>query len=251
VSGVAIITGAGSGIGRATALALAQRGYALLLAGRREAALDETRELAMDKAPEAQIETRVTDVAQPADCNAVVADAVQRLGGLDVLVTAAATYEPKHIAEMTAEDWDGTLDIALRGSVLCAAAAARHMRGAGGGRIVLISSINGAVSEPESAHYSAAKAAIMSVAKSMAVDLAGDRIAVNAVAPGWTNTPMVEEFVETATEDDLRRINPMARLGRPEEIAGLITYLAAEAPEFLTGSTLFIDGGQTAVAPLP
>jgi 3-oxoacyl-[acyl-carrier protein] reductase len=251
VSGVALITGAGSGIGRATAIALAKRDYALLLAGRREQALDETRELALEQAPAARIETRPTDVAQPAECDAAISDAVARLGGLDVLVTAAATYEPKHIADMTAEDWDGTLDIALRGSVLCAAAAARHMRGAGGGRIVLISSINGAVSEPESAHYSAAKAAIISVAKSMAVDLATDGIAVNAVAPGWTHTPMVQEFVETATEDDLRRINPMARLGRPEEIAGLIAYLAADAPGFLTGSTLFIDGGQTAVAPLP
>jgi NAD(P)-dependent dehydrogenase (short-subunit alcohol dehydrogenase family) len=251
VSGVALITGAGSGIGRATAVALSERGYALLLAGRREQALEETRELALQAAPDARIETRATDVAQPAECDAVVADTVERLGGLDVLVTAAGIYEPKHIADMTAEDWDGTLDVTLRGSVLCAAAAARHMRDAGGGRIVLISSINGAVSEPESTHYSAAKAAIISVAKSMAVDLAGDEIAVNAVAPGWTNTPMVEEFVETATEDDLRRINPMARLGKPEEIAGLITYLAADAPGFLTGSTLFIDGGQTAVAPLP
>ena len=248
---VAVVTGAGSGIGRATAVALAQRGFALLLAGRRPEALDETRKHALADTPGARLETRPTDVAKPAECAALIADAVERLGAVDVLVTAAATYEPKHIADMTAEDWDATLDIALRGSVLCAAAAARRMRDAGGGRIVLISSINGAVSEPESAHYSAAKAAIMSVAKSMAVDLAGDGIAVNAVAPGWTHTPMVEEFVQSATEEDLRRINPMARLGRPEEIAGLIAYLATDAPDFLTGSTLFIDGGQTAVAPLP
>jgi NAD(P)-dependent dehydrogenase (short-subunit alcohol dehydrogenase family) len=248
---VAVVTGGGTGIGRATGLALAKAGFDVLLAGRRQELLDEARAEIVAAVDGARVETEPTDVAVPADCDALIANTVDRLGGVDVLVNAAAIFEPAHILEMTSEAWDRTLNVTLRGSVLCSVAAARQMRDNGGGRIVLISSINGAVSEPKSAHYSAAKAAIISLARSMAVDLAEYGITVNAVAPGWVDTPMIAEFVETATPDDLRRINPMARLGRPEEIAGFITYLATDAPEFLSGSTLYVDGGQTAAAPMP
>lgn len=116
---------------------------------------------------------------------------------------------------------------------------------------VLFPSINGAVSEPESAHYSASKAAISSLARSLAVGLADQRIAVNAVAVGRVQTPMTADFVEGATSEGLRRLNPLARLGDAYEIASVVVYLATEAPTFLTGSTLFVDGGQTAAAPLP
>ncbi len=248
---VAVVTGGGSGIGRATAKALAAAGLAVVIAGRREAALLETEREVRDAVDGAVIASRVTDVGQPAECEALIADTVDRFGRIDVLVTAAASFEPAHFLEMTAAVWDSCMDVVLRGSVLCAVAAARRMKEAGGGRIILVSSINGAVSEPETAHYSAAKAAIISVAKSMAVDLSDHGIAVTAVAPGWVDTPMVAEFVEQATPEDLRRINPLARLGRPEELAGFVTYVATEAPAFLTGSTLFVDGGQTAVAPMP
>lgn len=248
---VAVVTGAGTGIGRATAQSLAAAGFAVLIAGRRAEVLAEAREEILAAVPGAVVETRATDVGQPDECEALIADAVERLGGVDVVVTAAASFEPAHTLEMTAEAWDACLDVVLRGSVLVAVAAARRMRDAGGGRIVLVSSINGAISEPETAHYSAAKAAIMSVAKSMAVDLSSHNIAVNAIAPGWVDTPMIAEFVEEATPEDLGRINPLARLGRPEKLAGVVAYLATDAPMFLTGSTLFVDGGQTAIAPMP
>lgn len=248
---VAVVTGAGSGIGRAATKALAAAGFSVMAAGRREEMLSETRNEALAQTPDAVIELRVTDVGRPEECDALIAETVERLGGVDVVVTAAASFEPAHTFDMTAAVWDSCMDVVLRGSVLVAVAAARQMKRAGSGRIILISSINGAVSEPETAHYSAAKAAIISVAKSMAVDLSGHGIAVNALAPGWVDTPMIAEFVEEATPEDLARINPLARLGRPEELAGVITYLATEAPMFLTGSTLFVDGGQTAVAPMP
>lgn len=248
---VAVVTGGGSGIGLASAQALAAAGLAVLIGGRREEALEDACRQVRAAVPGAVIEHRVADVGRPEDCEALVAEAVDRFGSIDVLVTAAASFEPVHILDMTADAWDRCLDVVLRGSVLCAVAAARRMRDAGHGRIILISSINGAVSEPETAHYSAAKAAIISVARSMAVDLAEHGIAVTAVAPGWVDTPMIAEFVEAATPEDLRRINPLARLGRPEELAGFIAYLATDAPDFLTGSTLFVDGGQTAIAPMP
>ncbi len=248
---VAVVTGAGTGMGRATAKSLAAAGFAVLIAGRRQEMLDETRAEILAAVPDAVVETRATDVGRPEECDALVADAIERFGGVDVVVTAAASFEPAHTVDMTAAAWDSCMNVVLRGSVLVAVAAARHMKAVGSGRIILISSINGAVSEPETAHYSAAKAAIISVAKSMAVDLSEHNIAVNAVAPGWVDTPMIAEFVEEATPADLARINPLARLGRPEELAGVITYLATDAPLFLTGSTLFVDGGQTAVAPMP
>jgi NAD(P)-dependent dehydrogenase (short-subunit alcohol dehydrogenase family) len=238
-------------MGAACAKALAEAGFDLMLAGRREEALAQTREAITAAVPGATVESRPTDVAESADCEALVAATAESLGGPDVAVTAAAAYEPVHSLEMTAAAWDSCLDVALRGSVLVAVAAAKRMKAAGGGRIILFSSINGTVSEPESAHYSAAKAAINSVARSLAVDFAADGIAVNAVSPGWVDTPMIAEFVEEATPEDLGRINPLRRLGRPEELAGVVAYLATDAPTFLTGSTLFVDGGQTAIAPMP
>jgi NAD(P)-dependent dehydrogenase (short-subunit alcohol dehydrogenase family) len=120
----------------------------------------------------------------------------------------------------------------------------------GGGRFVLISSINAPLSEPESAHYSAAKAAVSSLARSMAVDLAKHDIQVNAVAPGWVHTAMVDEFVENATPETLKQLNILARVGQPDELANVIEYLLLDAPDYLNGATIFVDGGQTAMAPL-
>ncbi|MEZ5078014.1 MAG: SDR family oxidoreductase [Solirubrobacterales bacterium] len=250
-SRVAVVTGAGSGMGAATAEALAAAGLAVMLAGRREDKLEEVRNRIAERVDGAKVEIRSTDVAVPEECESLVAATVERFGRVDVAVTAAATFEPVHSLEMGAAEWDACLDILVRGSLLVAVAAAKRMKEQGGGRIVLISSINSVGSEPETAHYSAAKAAINSMARSLAVDFAGDGIAVNAIAPGWVDTPMIAEFVAEATKEDLTRINPLARLGRPEEIANVIRYLATDAPEFLTGATLFVDGGQTAIAPVP
>ncbi len=249
---VAIVTGAGSGMGAASAESLAAAGFDLMLAGRRVEPLEAVRDRIGAAGLDSRVEIRSTDVAVPEECDALVEETVERLGRVDAAVTAAATFEPVHTFEMDAAAWDVCLDILLRGSLLVGVAAARQMRDQGdGGRIILFSSVNGTGSEPETAHYSAAKAAIISLARSMAVDFAKDHISVNAISPGWVDTPMIADFVAEATEEDFARVNPLARLGRPEEIASVVTYLAAEAPEFLTGSTLAVDGGQTAIAPVP
>jgi NAD(P)-dependent dehydrogenase (short-subunit alcohol dehydrogenase family) len=223
----------------------------VMIAGRRAGVLEHAVETIRGSAPDARVALRSVDVALADDCSRLIDDAVAEFGRIDVLVTAAAIYEPVPFLEMTPEDWDRTLDIVLRGSALCGLAAGRHMRNQGGGRIILVSSLNGVISEPESAHYSAAKAGIVSLARSMALDLADYGVAVNAVAPGWVRTPMTQAFLEQSTPAMLRRVNPLGRAGDPDEIANLIRYLAVEAPSFLTGATIAIDGGQTAVAPMP
>jgi NAD(P)-dependent dehydrogenase (short-subunit alcohol dehydrogenase family) len=191
------------------------------------------------------------DLAEPDAAAGVVDEHVERCGGIDALVAAAGAYELIPSLDLDARSWDATMDVQLRAAVLSATAAARHMARAGHGRIVLLSSVNGFHSEPDSMAYSAAKAAIISVARSLAVDVSADGVAVNAVAPGWVSTPMTDQHLAAATPEQLRRVNILGRAGHADEIATVIRFLIVEAPEFLTGSTIVVDGGQTALAPMP
>jgi NAD(P)-dependent dehydrogenase (short-subunit alcohol dehydrogenase family) len=247
----ALITGGGSGIGKAVASVLLEAGYAVSIAGRRADVLESTASVLQAAHPDGVVYTDVVDVGTTDGPGAAVRRHIEKAGGIDALVTAAAAYSPRHFCDLDAATWDEILNVALRGTVLAAVEASKHMREHGGGRIVLFSSINAPQSEPDSAHYSAAKAAVVSVAKSIAVDLAGTNVVANAIAPGWVYTDMTSEFVDQSTPEQLRRVNPLGRAGRVEEIASLVLYLVRDAPEFLSGSTIFIDGGQTAAAPLP
>ncbi|HEY3612139.1 MAG TPA: SDR family oxidoreductase, partial [Gaiellales bacterium] len=148
-------------------------------------------------------------------------------------------------------NWNRAVDGSLRGAVLTAVAAARAMVAAGGGRIILIGSANGFHAEPATATYSAVKAAIASVGRGIAADLADRGIVVNVVAPGWTRTPMTEGAADAMSPADLRRIMPAARVADPAEIANVVRYLVVNAPSFLNGSTIYVDGGQTAMSPSP
>jgi 3-oxoacyl-[acyl-carrier protein] reductase len=246
-----LVTGGGTGIGKAIAAELVGAGYAVTIAGRRREVLDATAAELTSSVPGATVFTHSVDVGTPTGPAEAVGRHIENAGGIDALVTAAAAYAPVHFCDLDSESWDATMNVALRGSVLAAVEASKYMREHGGGRIVLFSSINAPASEPESAHYSAAKAAIVSVAKSIAVDLAGTGVVANAVAPGWVYTDMVAEFVDNSTPEQLKRVNPLGRAGRVDEIAGLVVYLVRDAPEFLSGTTIFADGGQTAAAPLP
>ena len=247
----ALVTGGGTGIGKAIAAELVGAGYAVTIAGRRQEVLDSAAAELTSSVPGAAVFTHSVDVGTPTGPAEAVSRHIENAGGIDALVTAAAAYAPVHFCDLDSDSWDATMNVALRGSVLAAVEASKYMREHGGGRIVLFSSINAPASEPESAHYSAAKAAIVSVAKSIAVDLAGTGVVANAVAPGWVYTDMVAEFVDNSTPEQLKRVNPLGRAGRVDEIAGLVLYLVRDAPEFLTGTTIFADGGQTAAAPLP
>jgi NAD(P)-dependent dehydrogenase (short-subunit alcohol dehydrogenase family) len=252
-SRIALIVGGGTGIGLATARRLGGRGLSLVLAGRRAETLAGAKStLEGDMQERARIEIAPGDAGVEEDADRIVAHVLAAFGRLDVCVNAAGIYEPVDFLELRAESWRRTMSASLDSMIYIGAPAARAMVAGGrGGRFVLVSSINSPVSEPESAHYSAAKAGVSSIARSMAVDLSKHGIVANAIAPGWVRTAMVEDWLATASPESLARINLLGRVGTPEEVANVIEYLALDAPDYLTGSTVFVDGGQTAMAPLP
>lgn len=243
------MTGGATGIGLATAVALGLAGVDITIVGRRREALHSA--AATIGAAGAAVETHVADMGDPTAPSQVVDTHVERFGGIDAFVAGAGAWESTSILDMTAAAWDATLSVHVRGAVLGAGAAARHMVTAGHGRLVLVSSVNGYQSEPDTSAYSAAKTAVISIVRSLAVELADTGVTANAVAPGWVNTPMTETDLAATTPARLRRLNPQARFGRPDEIAEVIRWLVIDAPPFLTGSTIIVDGGQTAQAPLP
>lgn len=252
-SRVALVVGGGTGIGYATAYRLGERGLSIALAGRRREVLTRARaELQRDLSRPVPVLIEPGDAGIEEDAERIVERTVAAFGGLDVCVNAAGIYEPVDFLEVRAERWRRTMSASLDSMAYVGAAAARSMVAGGRrGRFVLVSSINSPVSEPESAHYSAAKAGVSSLARSMAVDLAKHGIVANAIAPGWVRTALVEDWLATAKPEALARINLLGRVGFADEIANVIEYLALDAPAFLTGATVFVDGGQTAMAPLP
>lgn len=250
MSNVALVVGGGTGIGYAAAERLARRGVGIMLAGRREEKLKAAQEKLTAEVEGAQVGYAAGDGSVEADAKRIVADTVEAFGGLNFCVNCAGTYEPTDFLDMDETSWRQTIAPTLDAMVYPCVAAARVMAENGGGRFVLISSINAPVSEPEAAHYSAAKAGVSSLARSMAVDLAKHNILVNAIAPGWVATDMVGDFVENATPESLKQLNILARVGEPDELGNVIEYLVLDAPEYLDGATIFVDGGQTAMAPL-
>jgi NAD(P)-dependent dehydrogenase (short-subunit alcohol dehydrogenase family) len=247
---MALVVGGGTGIGYATAERLLRRGCAVAISGRRESVVKEAAEQLRSLTPDVPVESIAADGGDPADAQRMIDRTVAAFGGLTVLVNAAGIYEPVHFLDLGEESWRRTMSTTLDAQLYPSVAAARAMAEAGGGRIILISSINSPLSEPESTHYSAAKAAVSSLVRSIAVDLADRGIQANAVAPGWVHTAMVDDFVKQASPESLRRLNVLGRVGLPDEVANVIEYLALDAPSYMTGTTVFVDGGQTAMAPL-
>lgn len=238
----ALITGGGTGIGLASAVALHAAGWTVTITGRRADVLaGAAREIGQHG-----VVTHVADLADPAAPAAAVAAHVAAHAGLDAFVHCAGAYEDAPLDALTATQWDATMDVHVRAAALGSAAAAKVLPR--GGRVVLVSSVNGYHAEPLTIDYTTAKTAIIGMTRALAVDLAPAGVCVNAVAPGWVTTPMTFHHLEGRS---MAAVNALGRPGRPEEIAHVIDYLVREAPEFLTGATVVVDGGQTALAPLP
>lgn len=244
---VALVTGGSKGIGYACAERLLADGYAVAICARHH---DEVAAAAQKLGGPDQALGLRADVGSVDDCAGLITAVLERFGRIDALVNNAGVYSPVPFLDFTAESWDALMDINVRGPVLLSGAAGRAMREQGdGGRIVNIASTNGQMSEAEFAHYNASKAAIISLTKSMSVELAPLGILVNAVAPGWVLTPLSEPFVGTLGADALGRISPLRRVGSAAEVAGAVSFLCGPDASYITGTTLNVDGGLIAMHP--
>ena len=252
VGRVAAITGAASGIGRATALALSRRGDRVALCDRDAAGLADVAKMIDGEGGQARaIELDVSDRGQ---AGRAIDGVVEGWGRLDVLVNAAgiigAGTSRGPLMGIAEADWDRVLDINLLGTVYCAQAAARHMMRQRGGRIVNITSIAGAVPRINAGAYSVSKAGVRMFTKCLALELASHGVTVNAVAPGPIDTPMlgpegdqqVRARFLAGTPEAFRLGVPLGKLGQPADVASAIAYLASEEAHHITGAILNVDG---------
>jgi NAD(P)-dependent dehydrogenase (short-subunit alcohol dehydrogenase family) len=246
---VALVTGAASGIGRATARALAREGAAVLIADlQREAGEAAAAEI---RAAGGRAAFTPGDVTH--DAGRMVDGALGHFGRLDILVNNAGVFYPADFLETPFAEWMRAVEVMYHGAFHCSQAAARAMVAQGqGGRIVNISSVNAFLGAPLSSHYNTAKGAVDQLTRCLAVELAPHGILVNGVAPGFVETPMavVDGVNEHETEDFQtfyvqRRKIPLARPAQPEEIAEAVTFLASSRCTYITGHTIVVDGGLT------
>jgi NAD(P)-dependent dehydrogenase (short-subunit alcohol dehydrogenase family) len=246
---VAIITGAGAGIGRATALLFAKEGAKVVVADRDSERGAETVSIIREDGGEATFIQ--VDVSQAADAERMARATVETYGKLDILVNNAGIYTQGSVVEMTEEDWDRILDVNLRGVFLCSKYCIPEMIKGGGGSVVNIGSEAGIVGIQNQVAYNVSKSGVIALTKSTALDFAAHNVRVNCLCPGRTLTPLVEKVIAEAqdpesTQRALEEDRPLKRMGRPEEIAAGILYLASDESLYATGSILSIDGGYTA-----
>jgi NAD(P)-dependent dehydrogenase (short-subunit alcohol dehydrogenase family) len=237
-----VVTGASSGIGLAIARRFAAEGALLTLGSRSEPDVDGAIWVA-------------TDVADPAQADALVAAAVDAHGRCDVLVNCAGVQVEKTIADTTDDEYALVMGVNVGGTFNCCRAAVRAMRATGGGSIVNVGSIAGDVADRSMAAYDASKGAVHALTRAIAVDHGRDGIRCNAVAPGWTQTAMVDDAFDLADDPEAARaaavaMHPVGRLGVPDDIAGLVLWLASDEAGFVSGSVFAIDGGLTAGSPV-
>ena len=238
---VALVTGGGRGIGRAIAVRLAKGGAKVAIAYRaNDAAAEETAELVRDVG--AGGELFKGDVASPEDVVALVKGVGETFGPVEILVNNAGTTRDNIMLRMKDAEFDEVLRTNLKGTYLCTRAVLRRMVRARWGRIVNISSVVGLLGNAGQANYAASKAGIIGFTKSVAREVAGRGITVNAVAPGYVKTELTGSLSENIKGQIMGQV-PMGRFGKPQEIAEVVAFLAGDGAAYVTGQTISVDGG--------
>lgn len=239
---VAVVTGGSRGIGRACGLALAGAGARVVLGYRQDlAAVERTAgEIRQGGGEALPVQA---DVSSDRDCRRLMQAAAETFGRLDILVNNAGIWKEAAVEEMTEAQWQETMSINLRGVFLCCRAAIPFLKQTDSGRIINISSTAGQRGEPYHAHYSASKGGVQSFSKSLAGELASRGITVNCVAPGWIDTEMCEEPFQGEGRRRIEATIPLGRVGRPEEIAGPVLFLASSLASYITGEVFNVNGG--------
>ena len=235
---VALVTGASGGIGRATAIALAAQGATLILTGRREDALQETA-AACGSATCHIITTNLGDADSEAAMLAAAADAA---GQIDILVNNAGLTRGGLSMRMKDEDFGAVLDVNLTATFRLCRGAMKGMMKRRWGRIINVVSVVGFMGNPGQANYAASKAGIVGMTKSMAKELGSRGITANCVAPGYVETAMTADLPEKVVSEQIAMV-PAGRMGRPEEIAAAVVFLASDEAGYMSGATLHVNGG--------
>jgi NAD(P)-dependent dehydrogenase (short-subunit alcohol dehydrogenase family) len=242
---VAIVTGASRGLGRAMAVAFAAEGAHVALAARSKPDLEETAQQVERHGVRALVAT--TDVSRYDDVEALVARTIETLGGLDILVNNSGIARTTPLAEATPDDWRAIVDVNLTGVFNGCRAVASHLIARRSGKVINLASVLGAVGLSGYALYAATKGGVIALTRTLGVEWARHNIQVNAIAPGWFVTEMNEAaFADPRINERLTRDIPMRRTGRMEEIGPLAVFLASSASDFMTGQTIFLDGGHSA-----
>jgi 2-keto-3-deoxy-L-fuconate dehydrogenase len=239
---IAVITGAGSGIGRATAVLFAQEGAKLALVDRDAAAVEETAKLIGGAL------TRVSDVGEPGAADEDAAAILQYYGRIDILYAAAGFSVGGTVLDTKPEDWDAVFRVHVGGTWLWARAVIPAMKRQGGGAIITTASQLAIAGGAGNSAYIAAKGAILSLTRVMALDFVADGIRVNAIVPGAIDTPLLARSMGRRADPEAARAasrarHAMGRFGRPEEVADGVLYLASDSASFTTGIALPVDGG--------
>lgn len=240
---VALVTGGNSGIGLGMATALSTAGATVMVAGRDNGKNQAA--VATLLRSGGQADAVIADVGDETSCRAMISSTIGAFGRLDVLVNNAGIFIGGRPEEMTLADWHKVFSTNLTGAFIAAQTAYPHMKGQGGGKIINVSSIMSNFSGPTGQAYNTSKAGLVQLSRTLAVAWAADNIQVNAVLPGFIDTEMTRRGRQVMPDlnDSVLRRTPAGRWGTPTDLAGVAVFLASDASNFVTGSSLYVDGG--------